>query len=100
MINIVPYEDASFNEDCSRWEDGTVVIDEISIKYLQNSDCSGDDGNEEVQELTLTARNNGIARFINIKTDSWSIDSVDELKTIIEDFEHRSGIYTKKEGKQ
>lgn len=95
LTNVVPYEEASFNED-GNWEDGTVVIDEISIKYLQNSDSSGDDGVEEVQELTVTARNNGVERFINIKTNSWSIDSVDDLKTIIEDFEHRSGIYTKK----
>ena len=99
LINIVPYEEASLNKD-GAWEEGTVVIDDISIKYLQNSDSSGDDGNEEVQELTLTARNNGIARFINIKTDSWSIDSADELKAIIEDFKHRSGICTEKDVKQ
>lgn len=97
-INIVPYEEATLNEN-GKWDDETVVIDDISIKYLQNSDSSGDDGDEEVQELTLTARNNGIARFINIKTDSWSIDGVDELKSIIEDFKHRSGIYTEKEEK-
>ena len=97
-INVVPYEEATLNEN-GKWDDGTVVIDDISIKYLQNSDSSGDDEDEEVQELTLTARNNGIARFINIKTDSWSIDGVDELKSIIEDFKHRSGIYTEKEGK-
>ena len=97
-INVVPYEEATLNEN-GKWEEGTVVIDDISIKYLQNSDSSGDDGDEEVQELTLTARNNGIARFVNIKTDSWSIDSADELKAIIEDFKHRSGIYTEKEEK-
>ena len=99
MLNIVPYEEATLNKS-GKWDDETVVIDEVSIKYLQNSDSSGDDGDEEVQELTLTARNNGIARFINVKTDSWSIDSVDELKAIIEDFKHRSGIYTEKEEKQ
>ena len=98
MLNIVPYEEATLNEN-GKWDDETVVIDDISIKYLQNSDSSGDDGDEEVQELTLTARNNGIARFINIKTDSWSIDGVDELKAIIEDFKNRSGIYTEKEEK-
>ena len=98
MLNIVPYEEATLNEN-GKWEEGTVVIDDISIKYLQNSDSSGDDGDEEVQELTLTARNNGIARFINVKTDSWSIDSADELKAIIEDFKHRSDIYTEKEEK-
>ena len=98
-INVVPYEEATLNEN-GKWEEGTVVIDDISIKYLQNSDSSGDDGDEEVQALKITARNNGVERFLNIKTDSWSIDSADELKAIIEDFKHRSGIYTEKEGKQ
>ena len=98
-INVVPYEEATLNEN-GKWEEGTVVIDDISIKYLQNTDCSGDDGNEDVQALKITARNSGVERFLNIKTDSWSIDSADELKAIIEDFKHRSGIYTEKEGKQ
>lgn len=99
MLNIVPYEEATLNEN-GEWGDETVVIDEVSIEYLQNTDCSGNDGNEEVQALKITARNNGVERFLNIKTDSWSIDSADELKTIIEDFKHRSGIYTEKEGKK
>ena len=99
MLNIVPYEEATLNEN-GEWNDETVVINEVSIEYLQNTDCSGDDGNEEVQALKITARNNGVERFLNIKTDSWSIDGVDELKTIIEDFKHRSGIYTEKEEKK
>lgn len=99
MLNIVPYEEATLNEN-GEWNDETVVINEVSIEYLQNADCSGDDGNEDVQALKITARNNGVERFLNIKTDSWSIDSADELKTIIEDFKHRSGIYTEKEEKQ
>ena len=98
MLNIVPYEEATLNEN-GEWNDETVVIDEVSIEYLQNTDCSGNDGNEEVQALKITARNNGVERFLNIKTDSWSIDSADELKDIIEDFKHRSGIYTEKEEK-
>ena len=99
MLNIVPYEEATLNEN-GEWNDETVVIDEVSIEYLQNTDCSGNDGNEEVQALKITARNNGVERFLNIKTDSWSIDSADELKAIIEDFKHRSGIYTEKEEKK
>ena len=99
MLNIVPYEEATLNEN-GEWNDETVVINEVSIEYLQNTDCSGNDGNEDVQALKITARNNGVERFLNIKTDSWSIDSADELKAIIEDFEHRSGIYTEKEEKQ
>ena len=99
MLNIVPYEEATLNEN-GEWNDETVVINEVSIEYLQNTDCSGNDGNEDVQALKITARNNGVERFLNIKTDSWSVDSADELKAIIEDFEHRSGIYTEKEEKQ
>ena len=99
MLNIVPYEEATLNEN-GEWNDETVVIDEVSIEYLQNTDCSGNDGNEEVQALKITARNNGVERFLNIKTDSWSIDSADELKAIIEDFKHRSGICTEKDVKQ
>ena len=99
MLNIVPYEEATLNEN-GEWNDETVVINEVSIEYLQNTDCSGNDGNEDVQALKITARNNGVERFLNIKTDSWSIDSADELKAIIEDFEHRSGISTEKEEKQ
>lgn len=99
MLNIVPYEEATLNEN-GEWNDETVVINEVSIEYLQNTDCSGDDGNEDVQALKITARNNGVERFLNIKTDSWSVDSADELKAIIEDFKHRSGIYTEKEEKQ
>ena len=99
MLNIVPYEEATLNEN-GEWNDETVVINEVSIEYLQNTDCSGNDGNEDVQALKITARNNGVERFLNIKTDSWSIDSADELKAIIEDFKHRSGIYTEKEEKK
>ena len=99
MLNIVPYEEATLNEN-GEWNDETVVINEVSIEYLQNTDCSGNDGNEDVQALKITARNNGVERFLNIKTDSWSVDSADELKAIIEDFKHRSGIYTEKEEKQ
>lgn len=98
MLNIVPYEEATLNEN-GEWNDETVVINEVSIEYLQNTDCSGNDGNEDVQALKITARNNGVERFLNIKTNSWSIDSADELKAIIEDFKHRSGIYTEKEEK-
>ena len=99
MLNIVPYEEATLNEN-GEWNDETVVINEVSIEYLQNTDCSGNDGNEDVQALKITARNNGVERFLNIKTNSWSIDSADELKAIIEDFKHRSGIYTEKEEKK
>lgn len=87
-IKITPFEECKF-------EDEEVIVDDVSISYLQNTDSSGEDGNEDVQKLTLTARNNGSGRFINIKTDSWSIDSIDELAKIIEDFEKRASIIKK-----
>ena len=86
-VKILPYEKAKF-------EDGEVIVDKVSVTYLQNNDSSGEDpdGQEGVQELTLTARSNGAARFVNLKTESWSVEDADELKTIIDDFEKRAGM--------
>lgn len=79
---IKSYEDFHF-------DDNVVGVDDVCVTYEQNSDSSGDD-TEDVQTITLSTRNNGIARFINIKTESWSIDNVDELVEIIKDFEKRA----------
>ena len=84
-MKIVSYEKADFKDD-------EVIIDEVTITYHQNNDCTGEDedGHEGMQSLTLTARNNGVDRFVNISTKSWSINSVDELTVIIEDFQKRA----------
>ena len=82
-MEIKSYEDFKF-------EDELVGVDDVSITYLQNSDCSGEDGNEDVQSITMSTRNNGCSRFINIKTDSWSISNIDELIKLIEDFKKRA----------
>lgn len=84
-MEIKAYEDFKF-------EDELVGIDDVSITYLQNSDCSGEDGKEDVQSITISTRNNGCARFINIKTESWSISDIDELVKLLEDFKKRSGL--------
>ena len=84
-MEIKAYEDFKF-------EDEFVGIDDVSVTYLQNSDCSGEDGKEDVQSITMSTRNNGMARFINIKTDSWSIGDVSELIKLIEDFKQRAGL--------
>ena len=83
-LNILPFE----NED--RYEDDNVFVDDVTIRYCQSSDSSGDDGEETVQEITVSSRNNGVARFINIKTDSWSFGDIEDLKEIIEDFKKRA----------
>ena len=84
-MEIKAYEDFKF-------EDEFVGIDDVSITYLQNSDCSGEDGKDNVQSITISTRNNGCSRFINIKTDSWSISDADELIKLIEDFKKRAGL--------
>lgn len=82
-MEIKSYEDYHF-------DDNIIGIDDVSITYLQNSDCSGEDGEDDVQSITISARNNGSARFINIKTDSWSISDIDELEKLIEHFKKRA----------
>lgn len=84
-MEIKAYENFGF-------EDELVGIDDVSITYLQNSDCSGEDGKDNVQSITISTRNNGMARFINIKTDSWSISDTGELTKLIEDFKQRAGL--------
>lgn len=80
------------NYEDFKFEDGHIGVDDVSITYLQNSDCSGEDGEEEVQSITISTRNNGVSRFVNIKTESWSFDDIDELKKLIKDFKQRAGL--------
>ena len=74
----------------NKYEDDEIYIDDVSITYGQVSDNSGKDEKETVQEITISTRNNGLARYINIKTDSWSFVDINELKKIIDDFEKRA----------
>ena len=81
-MEIKSYEEFQFKDDI-------VGIDDVSITYIQNEDCTGLDG-ETPQTITISTRNNAVERFINIKTDSWSISDVDELVKLIEDFKKRA----------
>ena len=86
MDKILEYENSKF-------EDGDVVIDEVSVTYTQNNDCTED--REGCQVLHVQARNNGVARFISLSTDGenwWSIDDIPSLVKLLEDFKHRSGL--------
>lgn len=82
---IVPFEKSDF-------KDNEIYINEVSISYYQNNDCT--ESEEEVQKMVVSCRNNGMARFVNIKTDEngWSIDSVDNIKLIVDDFCRRAEI--------
>ena len=83
IMKIVPYEGALYGDD-------EVHFDEVTIKYYQDADCTEE--KDGIQELEITSRNNGIARFINIKTDGWLIDDPQQLVNIVNDFCDRAGI--------
>lgn len=68
--------------------DEIVAVDDVVVKYIQSNDCTED--MDIVQELTISSRNNGCKRFINIKTDNWSISDTEEFSKIIEDFKKRA----------
>ena len=65
-----------------------IGIDDVSIQYVQAGDCTESEDN--VQTITISSRNNGVGRFLNIKTDGWSFDNIDELTEIINDFKQRA----------
>ena len=58
-----------------------VLLEEITCKYLQEADCTED--RDEPQEIILSSRDGGGGKFINIKTESWSITGEDFEKEII-----------------
>jgi hypothetical protein len=72
-------------------KEGQVFLAEITCKYWQNPDCT--EGEEaDPQEIIISSRDNGVAKFINIKTDNWSINGSnleDDLIPLLEDFKHR-----------
>lgn len=72
-------------------EDGQALLAEITCKYWQNPDCT--EGSEaDPQEIEISSRDNGVAKFIHIKTEGWSIDGDNlnnDLIPLLEDFKHR-----------
>lgn len=72
-------------------DDGQALLAEITCKYWQNPDCTeGQDA--DPQEIEISSRDNGVAKFIHIKTEGWSINGdnlEDDLIPLIEDFKHR-----------
>lgn len=67
-----------------------VLLEEITCKYLQPADCT--ENQDEVQTITISSRDGGGGKFINFKTESWSITGDDfkkELIPLFEDFKSR-----------
>jgi len=69
-------------------DDNQVLLSDIKMTYIQNPDCTeGRDG--DPQELTISTRDNGVAKFINVSTNNWSIDNNQDLEYVINDFKRR-----------
>jgi len=64
-----------------------VLIEKMSITYLQDNDCVEPDTGG--QELIIEIRDGGGGPFFNIKTDGWSIDDPNQLSELINDFKSR-----------
>ena len=72
-------------------EGDQILLEEITCTYIQEPDCT-EDRDGEPQSITLSSRDGGGGKFINIKTNGWSIcgDNLeDDLIHLIEDFKHR-----------
>ena len=83
-MEIVNWENADFDND------ELIAVDDVCVKYMQNPDCTETD--DEPQVIEISTRNNGTHRFLNIKTENWSISNIDELVKIIKDFSKRAGL--------
>lgn len=71
-------------------KENQILLDEIKCTYIQEADCTED--RDTPQEIVLSSRDGGGGKFINIKTESWSINGdnlEDDLIPLIEDFKHR-----------
>ena len=85
----------TFEETDFRKDDWGPYVDEVSVTYYQGNDCT--ESCEEGQSITLSSRNNGIGRFVNIKTENWSIDGIKDMEKLINDFHVRAGIKNNEE---
>ena len=88
-------EEAKFEIITKDWpNDNQVLLDSITCTYIQNPDNTESRGNDDdvCQELILSTRDGGGGKYINIKTNSWSINSPEDFLTILNDFKNRCGI--------
>ena len=71
-------------------KDNEILLDEAVLTYVQNPDCT-EDPEDDWQKITISLRDNGVSKFLNIKTNNWSLDSEEELVTLIKDYKTRVG---------
>ena len=71
------------------YEGETILLDEITCTYLQEPDCT-ESRDDEPQAITISSRDGGGGKFLNIKTDGWSVDTnLESLTVVLEDFKKR-----------
>lgn len=88
-------EETKFEIITKGWpDDNQVLLDSITCNYIQNPDNTESRGNDDddCQELILSTRDGGGGKYINIKTNSWSINSPEDFLTVLNDFKNRCGI--------
>lgn len=68
-------------------DDNEVLLDKVTCTYIQQNDCT--ESSDEIQEITLSTRDGGGGKFLNISTKSWSISDAEELITLINNFKEK-----------
>ena len=74
------------NEGCPTGED--ILLESISCTYIQEPDCS-ESRDADYQKIIISTRDEGGGKFLNIKTDNWSITDENELVYLINNFKSR-----------
>ena len=72
-------------------KDDQILVDEVTIKYYQEPDCT-ENRDDDGQEIIISTRDGGGGKFLNIKTNNWSISGIEDLQKLVEDFNKRAGI--------
>ena len=80
------------------YEGETILLDEITCTYLQEPDCT-ESRDGEPQSITISSRDGGGGKFLNIKTNNWSVDTdLKSLTVVLEDFKKRMNYESDKQG--
>ncbi len=84
MIEIKATEELSLKKNKGDYD---VYVEDVSVEYGQDAVDE-----ENYQILKVSTENNGVARYINISTEKWSISDIDDLIQILEDFKKRASL--------
>lgn len=70
-------------------------IEEVGISEMKITYCQMDDQDRnEYQELEVSTDDNGAGTYYVIRTKRWAIDRIDELVSVLKDFEKRLSVET------